>query len=133
MSDGQILTVDRDFRGDLASAVRTASRSRRNSKSVAFRRVFVRIPRVDPLLWLASQNYEDRVFWSGRGHNDVVAGAGRVVAVEGHSARDFARMRREVGTASTAVCDSWSRRTPRRAGRTSLHTGSFFLALKSSR
>jgi menaquinone-specific isochorismate synthase len=96
MSDGRILHVDRDFRSGLAHAVSKASLRARNGAAPAFRRVIVRVPLIDPLLWLASQTHEDRFYWSGRSHQDAVAGVGRVDAVEGDSMYDIDRIRQKV-------------------------------------
>ncbi len=96
MSDGQTLQLDQDFRTGLARAVSRAARRERNGAAPAIRRVFVRIPRTDPLLWLASQTHEDRFFWSGRNQRDAVAGVGRVAAVEGFSMSEIDGIRKEV-------------------------------------
>ena len=96
MSDGHTLHVDHDFRTGLSRAVSKATRRASNGSSPAFRRVFVRVPWTDPLLWLASQTYEDQFFWSGRSEGRAIAGVGRVDAVEGESMRDVDRIRKQV-------------------------------------
>jgi menaquinone-specific isochorismate synthase len=97
MDDRQTLVSGSDVRSKLSLEVERGAGPRARMGREVFRRVILRIPRVDPLHWLAAQSSTDRFYWSGRSETDAVAGIGRVVAVEGESSVDYLSMRRDVG------------------------------------